>query len=130
MGFRTPLLEVSPNSSFAFDIFVDYCKSEDINHECVAALAIVLTLPACIDCPLMLPRLKPPLIFDAARDQNEGCYRGLYDSLNSCITLSCCSEGIDSLLCSVFFEPTVPCNLLGAHLLGVTEAIEPFQSNP
>ena len=127
---RTQLLEVSPNSSFAFDIFVDYCKSEDVTRECIAALAIVLTLPERNDSPFMLPCLETPLRLDAAQGQNDDCYKSLFDCLSSCITLSCSFEGIDSLLCGVFFEPTVPCNLVGAHLLGIMKAIKPLQSDP
>lgn len=127
---RTQLLEVSPNSSFAFDIFVDYCKSEGIARECIAALAIVLTLPERTDSPLMLPSLTPSLKLDAARGQNDDCYENLFDCLSSCITLSCSFEGINSLLCGVFFESTVPCNLVGAHLLGIMKAIEPVKSDP
>ena len=41
-----------------------------------------------------------------------------------------CDEGIASLLCSAFFEPKVPCNLIRAHLSGVRKAIEPARSDP
>ena len=101
-----------------------------MTRECVAALAIVLTLPERTDSPLILPCLTVSLELDAARSQNDDGYKNLFNSLNNCITLSCSFEGIDSLLCSVFFEPTVPCNLVGAHLMGVMKAIEPFKSDP
>lgn len=78
----------------------------------------------------MLPCLTTPLKFDAAQGQNQDCYESLFGCLSSCITLSCSFEGINSLLCSVFFEPTVPCNLVGAHILGIMKAIEPLQSDP
>lgn len=80
--------------------------------------------------PLVLPCLTTPPKLDAARGQNEDCYESLNDCLDSCITLGSSSEAIDSLLCGVFFEPTVPCNLIGAHLLGVMKAIKPLQSDP
>lgn len=38
---------------------------------------------------------------------------GLSRCVSRCITLSCCDEGVG------FFEPRVPCKLIGAHLLGV-----------
>ena len=129
-ALRTQLLKVSPNSSSAFDILVDYCKSEGITRECIAALAIVLTLPERTDSPFTIPYLTTPLKLDATRGQNSDCYKSLYDYLSSCITLSCSSEAIESLLCGVFFYPTVPCNLVGAHLLGIMKAIEPLQSDP
>ncbi len=49
--------------------------------------------------------------------------------LDSCITLSCCPEGIDSLLCSVFFDPGVSCNLIGAQMTGIMEALLPVQDD-
>jgi hypothetical protein len=55
---------------------------------------------------------------------------GLSRCVSRCTTLSCCDEGVASLLCSGFFEPRVPCNLIGAHLLGVRKAIEPVRSDP
>ena len=59
---------------------------------------------------------------------DEKYYKRLFKYLNRYITLSCCDEGIASLLCSAFFEPKVPCNLIGAHLSGVRKAIEPARS--
>lgn len=67
---------------------------------------------------------------DVPRGQKGDDYDSLFNLLPQCITLSCSSEGIDSLLCSVFFEPEVPCNLIGAYLLGVTKAVEPIQRDP
>jgi hypothetical protein len=130
---RNPLLEVSLKSFLAFDIFVVYCKSEDIKRECIAALVIVMTLSTYLDSsikpPCLTTRLKP-LKFDASRGQNEDFYESLFNCINSCITLSCISDGINSLLCGVFFEPTVPCNLVGAHMLGVMKAIGSLQNDP
>lgn len=97
--------------------------------ECVAALAIVLTLPTRTGTPLRLPCLTTSPNLGLAQGQKNDRYKKLFDCLSSCITLSCSTEGIDSLLCSIFFEPTVPCNLIGAHLSGVTKAIEPLKND-
>ena len=104
--------------------------SEGLARECVAALAIVLTLPERTDSPLMLPCLTTSLNLGSAQSHEDDLYEKLFDRLSSCITLSCIAEGIDSLLCSIFFEPTVPCNLIGAHLSGVTKAMEPLKNDP
>lgn len=128
---RVQRSEVSPDSSSAFDILVDFCMSEGITKECAAAaLAIVLTLPGDTVSTIKLPPLITRLNSNSARGEKDHYYDKLFECLNSCITLSCSQEGIDSLLCSVFFDPKVPCNLVGAHLLGVTKAIEPVKSNP
>ena len=60
---------------------------------------------------------------------DEKYYERLSKCLSRCITLSCCDEGIASLLCSAFFEPKVPCNLIGAHLSGVRKAIQPARTD-
>lgn len=104
--------------------------SEGLARECVAALAIVLTLPGRTDSPLRLPCLRTSLNLGSAQGHKDDRYDKLFDCLSSCITLSCSAEGIDSLLCSIFFEPTVPCNLIGAHLSGVTKAIDPLKNDP
>ncbi len=104
--------------------------SEGLASECVAALAIVLTLPECSDSPLLLPCLMASPKVKSTRGQKDDCYEKLFECLSSCITLSCNSGGIQSLLCSVFFEPTVPCNLIGAHLSGVENAIKPLEGHP
>ena len=96
-------------------------------EECFAALAIVLMLPEHTEISLAEMK-QPPMSAAGANNQND-CYTALFSSLDSCITLSCSSEGIESLLCSQFFEPSVPCNLIGAHLLGIRRAIEAVQSD-
>lgn len=78
------------------------------------ALAVVLTFSKREE---HRPMLKLP------RGQQLDFTR-LSENISRCITLSCCDEGIVSLLCSVFFEPGVPCNLIGPHFFGVRKAIE------
>ena len=43
--------------------------------------------------------------------------------MDKCVTLSCAEEGIESILCSAFLDPGVPCNLTGAYLLGARQAL-------
>lgn len=68
-----------------------------------------------------LPEVNP------TQGNNDTFYDLLLMQLKSCITLSCTLNGIESLLCSVMFEPTVPCKLVEAHSLGLTDV---FESNP
>ena len=96
-------------------------------EECFAALAIALMLPDHTE--ITLAEMKaPPMSAAGANNQND-CYTALFNCLDNCITLSCSSEGIKSLLCSSFFEPSVPCNLIGAHILGIRRVIEAVQSD-
>lgn len=47
----------------------------------------------------------------------------LFQSINRCIFLSSTQDAMDSLLCSAFFDPCIPCNLVGASSLGIRKAI-------
>lgn len=125
------LQSASPNSFEAFNLLQSFCESNDIDKECIAAaLALVLILPDTSFGPIKLPppTLKPNILF-VQHPGNAYCGK-LFKCLNRCITLSCIPEGITSLLCSVLFDPKVPCNLIGAYLLGITEAFEPAKSDP
>jgi hypothetical protein len=53
----------------------------------------------------------------------------LFLYMDSCITLGCCPEGKDSLLCSASVDPGVSCNLIGAQTTGVMEALLSIQGN-
>ena len=120
-------VEAHPDSFYAFQLLESSCLSECTTEENTAmALAVVLMSPKC--------RAEPPPL---ATPEGVYCYLGVdekyYKRLSKClsrrITLSCCDEGIASLLCSAFFEPKVPCNLIGAHLSGVRKAIQPARNN-
>lgn len=92
-------------------------------------MALVLTLRADTqDGTQKLPPLIPPLkevqvsaLLSKPRD---------LEFLSSCITLSCSEEALDALLCSVFFEPRVTCNLIGAHMVGIQAALTPLMGDP
>lgn len=78
---------------------------------------------------IKLPKLGAPPMPATKKGTHNYCYSALFDYIDSCITLSCSPDGIASLLCSCFFDPSVPCNLVGAYFLGVSRAIEPIQSD-
>lgn len=56
-------------------------------------------------------------------------YERLFESIDKCISISSMPGALDSLLCSAFFDPGVPCNLLGAMSLGVKEALVSAENN-
>lgn len=99
-----------------------------MSDECAAALAIALMIPEHMDCLLKLPRPSVPASeFSSLEFVRKKCgqYSFLpYDMLDRSITLSCIPQGIDSILSSIFFDPSIPCNLAGAHLTGILQALE------
>ena len=125
------MVEASPGALCAFQHLQSFCLAETVTEECVAlALAVVLMFPEHREGSVKLrPVAAQEGTYGPSGVDEKFCKR-FYQCLNQGITLSCCEEGIPSLLCSIFFEPTVPCNLIGAHLLGVEKAIESVKSKP
>lgn len=76
-----------------------------------------------------IPHIIIPRKIGPSQNHQDDCYKKLFHCINSCITLSCAEERIRSLLCSLFFEPTVPCNLVGAQLSGVKSATQSINNN-
>ena len=123
-------VEVQPDSLYAFQLLESFCSSECITKESTAvALAVVLMEPSYRAGPIVSPPSAAPEDVYRSSGTDEKFYKRLFKSLSRCITLSCCDEGITSLLCIAFFEPRVSCNLIGAHVSGVRKAIEPARSD-
>ena len=105
-------------------MLLSFCTSEGVSKECVtSALAVVLTLPE-HTILIKLLSLTAPVAVVHVQGLRDEYYNNLFECLGCCITLSCSPDEIDSLLCSAFFELRVPCNLIGAHFLSITKAIE------
>lgn len=139
---RSYCVHVSPDSSYAFQLLLRFCTWEKIGQECVAAaLAIVLMLPQSTVQIKIPPLNTAPVNIINSKDHREGIlyeyfgsyrdeyYDKIFKCLNQCITMSCTLKGISSLLCGVFFDPAIPCNLIGAHLSGIIEAIGSVQGD-
>lgn len=70
-------------------------------------------------------RLMAPIpITKRAKPLNRpAVFERLFQSLDRCLTLSATFNAIDSVLCSAFFDPNIPCNLLGAKRLAIKHAL-------
>ena len=121
---------MSPNSRDAFRRLVQICLTKDISSDrSAAALAMVLMLPENKDSSISLfPTFS--ILSSSHQGDNELDHQILFECINSGITLSCIPQGISSLLCSSFFEASVPCNLLGSHLLGASKVLQPLKDDP
>ena len=123
--------EALPDSLYAFRFLENFYLSEGVTKECAAmALTVVLMFPEHRAGLIKLAPLAPPEDMRCSPGVEEQYYTRLSECLSQCITLSCCDEGIASLLYSGFFESKVSCNLIGAHLFGVRKAVEPVKSDP
>lgn len=73
------------------------------------------------------PKFAPPVTIRLTPihclERRDTIFDELFQSIDKCIFLSSTQDALDSLLCSAFFDPSVPCNLLGAASLGARKAI-------
>ena len=74
------------------------------------------------------PKLNPPTMISRRATPPElrrPAFQRLFGSLDKCMSLSATQDALDSLLCSTFFDPGIPCNLVGAASLGIRKALLP-----
>lgn len=112
-----------PDSVAAFEILAEFCSSHDMLEACTVALAIVMMLTSQEGIPLRLEaheKVFEPGPSSEARDRR---YYRLLNSIDKCMSLSCSLQGIESLLGSAFFNPGIPCTLLGAHRIAIHNAV-------
>ncbi|EAS28594.1 uncharacterized protein CIMG_09798 [Coccidioides immitis RS] len=115
-------VQISPNSSLAFDILLDFCTSNGLEEELLLGFGAILMLTS-RNAPSL--KLHPPtmIFLPAKQPEHNSTFRQLWESLDKCMSLSATQDALDSLLCSAFFDPRVPCNLIGAASLGVKKAL-------
>lgn len=116
---------VISNSSLAFDILLYFCLLEGLEGEFITGFAAVLILTSRHAPP---PKFAPPIMISRAPTRSlpkrkDTAFLKLFQSIDKCLSLSSTQDALDSLLCSTFFDPRVPCNLVGAASLGVKKAL-------
>jgi hypothetical protein len=123
------MIQVLPNSSIAFDILIEFCASKDLEEEYATGLATILMLTSRNAPP---PKLAAPIMISGSampsRNRHVRSER-LFRFIDKCMSISSTQDALDSLLCSVFFDPCAPCNLVGAVSLGITEALLPVDTD-
>ncbi|KAE8410183.1 hypothetical protein BDV36DRAFT_302996 [Aspergillus pseudocaelatus] len=116
---------VTSNSFLAFETLQGFCVLERMEEEFLTGLTSVLIMTSRHVPP---PRFAPPMVISTApmrslpRPKNMILLE-MFRSIDKCMSLSSTQDAMDSLLCSAFFDPCVPCNLMGAASLGVRKAL-------
>lgn len=116
---------VTTNSYLAFSILLEFCISQRLEGEFLTGLVSVLLLTS-RNAPT--PKFAPPIkvltapVASPLRQNDQG-FHELFESIDKCIFLSSTQDALDSLACSAFFDPSVPCNLIGAASLGIRKAL-------
>src|SRR2546423_7359714 len=91
-----------------------------MHRESMLALCTVILLSQYPDKIVKLPKYSLPTTKSGRRLSR---HKRLDRLVDKCITLSCAEESIESILCSPFLDPGVPCNLVGAYFLGARQAL-------
>ncbi|RAL15573.1 uncharacterized protein BO97DRAFT_312849, partial [Aspergillus homomorphus CBS 101889] len=119
------LAPVAADSALAFHILLDFCTSEGLEGELLIGLASILFLHSRDGSRAKFPppAMIPAKSFDSTTTQNNTIFHKLFQNIDQCMFLSSTWDAVDSLLCSAFFDPSVPCNLEGAASLGVLEGL-------
>jgi len=119
-----PLATQHPAASFsaALRYLSSYCELHNIAEQMHAALAATLLLPVArfdnrmIQLPTPKVRRKVPVEEDNICKTSS--WSGNLNQLDKLLTLSCNAVGMKALLNSIFFDPSVGCNICGAWLQG------------
>lgn len=93
--------------------------------ELVTGLASALLLTSRnTPSPILAPAVAAPTASAASPPRaKHAVFHALYQSIDKFLTLSSTQDALDSLICSAFFDPSVPCNFMGAASLGVRKAL-------
>jgi hypothetical protein len=122
-------VQVQPNSSIAFDILFRFCAGNGLEDEFAIGLMMILMLTS-RDAPS--PILAAPIVIPEhthSRRLRDVISERVIGSIDKCLFLSSTQDGLDSLLCSAFFNPCVPCNLVGAESMGIKDALLSFKDD-
>lgn len=129
------LVKVCPDISSAWSLLTGFCYSKVLTNECIVALVIVLMLTSGMTAPQLSfpnPTIQSQSTKSTAKSSSpvNRIYDKLFTSLDRFLSLSSIEDGIDSLLCSTFFDPSISCNLVGAHWLGVQKVLQQYRKTP
>ncbi|KAI9841021.1 MAG: hypothetical protein M1837_001051 [Sclerophora amabilis] len=125
------LVSVKPDSRLALETLGNVCASDEMRRQSLALLVSVLVMidpmePGIIKLPKPGPSPEPTARthLPFTRPFNE-----ILPQLDRCITLICSLHSVLSLLSAVFFDPTIPSNLVGAQMTGLMEAISEIKDD-
>lgn len=116
-----PLPDVAPLSSDrAFEVLAEFSLLHNLGSQFLVALAAALTFPTHkhykTEVRLPLPTQTGRKSSTTTSEKMPSQWATIKEHLPHYISLSCCPELVMSTLCGMFWEPDVPCNLVGPWL--------------
>lgn len=130
-----------PNSSEATELLIELCLLFDFGNDASGASGFEPITPykasflATLVIPFysfmkLQPRLPRPHLAALQRNgtfstYHKQCIRGYMDNIRYFMTLSAYPLSIGSMVWSIFWQPDICCNLVGAWLASMADTLEP-----
>ncbi|EAU36994.1 predicted protein [Aspergillus terreus NIH2624] len=124
------------SSTDALRFLLDYCMLHGIADQAHAALSAALFLPfLSYKKGVVLPKPKAHArmaehLTNSERNHIRLDWMKETRHLDKLLTLSCNIRGLHSLLSSIFYEPSIPCNLAGPWLQSAFAILDTLDGNP
>lgn len=127
--FPTPT--TAPDSSTAMVYLSEYVAMHGVDDQSRAALSTVLCLPFATRSSSRITLPAPSVATRLPRSQQGKGFPPLsLAQVDKLLALSCNTRGIEALLLSSFFDPSVPCNLVSPFLQGTFAALDNISHDP
>ncbi|KAI3397653.1 hypothetical protein diail_10524 [Diaporthe ilicicola] len=128
---HSPTPAPTPNSATALQYLSEYVTMNSIVDQSRAALSAVLCLPfanrSSSKISLPAPSITTRITTSQQSKRSPPFSLAQVDKL---LTLSCNARGLEAMLLSCFFNPTVPCNLVSSFLQGTFAALDYVSQDP
>lgn len=120
-----PAPAAAPDSATALDYLSEYVAMYGVDDQSRAALSAVLCLPFAIRFRSRVTLTAPSVTTRVPRPQQGKASPPLsLAQVDKLLALSCNTRGVEALLLSCFFDPSVPCNLVSPYQQGIFAALD------
>lgn len=127
----SPAPAAAPDSATALDYLSDYVALYGVDDQSRVALSTVLCLPFATRFSSRITLPAPSVTTRLPRSQQgKGLPPLSLAQVDKLLALSCNTRGIEALLLSCFFNPSVPCNLVSPFLQGTFAALDNISHDP
>lgn len=128
---QSPAPAAAPDSATALHYLSEYVAMYGVDDQSRAALSTVLYLPFATRFSSRITLPAPSVTTRLPRSQQgKGLPPLSLAQVDKLLALSCNTRGIEALLLSCFFDPSVPCNLVSPFLQGTFAALDKISHDP
>lgn len=122
---HSPAPAAAPDSTTALGYLSEYVAMYGVDDQSRAALSAVLCLPFATRFRSRVTLTAPSVTTRVPRPQQGKASPPLsLAQVDKLLLLSCNARGVEALLLSCFFDPSVPCNLVSPYQQGIFAALD------